>query len=108
MSWPENGENPNTNESQFIPGFSFVGEDWRTVSSQPIELKVCDLCGSPNLRKATECQVCRWHGHFSATDNQAPLEVRLLWPEPEFSEMHGWIGRLRRRFSRFWAWLIGE
>jgi fructose-1,6-bisphosphatase/inositol monophosphatase family enzyme len=37
-------------------------------------LKICDLCGAPNLMENAECNVCGWRGHFSAE----PAKVRSV------------------------------
>lgn len=44
------------------------------VTMREVNLKICDLCGAPNLMESTECHVCGWRGHFS-TD---PTKVRSV------------------------------
>lgn len=39
-----------------------------------VRLKICDLCGAPNLLENTECHVCGWRGHFSTE----PSKVRSV------------------------------
>lgn len=39
-----------------------------------VRLKICDLCGAPNLMENTECHVCGWRGHFSTE----PAKVRSV------------------------------
>lgn len=39
-----------------------------------VRLKICDLCGAPNLMENAECHVCGWSGHF----NVEPTKVRSV------------------------------
>lgn len=39
------------------------------------EFKVCQLCGTLNVRQNCECFVCRWHGEFDT--NSALVEIKL-------------------------------
>ena len=55
--------------------------DWKSTSKMsdrhvsPEDLKVCDLCGTLNHNKNSECFTCGWHGHFQSD----PDMVRLAW-----------------------------
>lgn len=72
-------------------------------------LKICDLCGAPNLMENTECHVCGWRGHFStdpATVRSA-IEAarRLQWRER--ARLDNPLLLLRWHLEEVWARLWG-
>ncbi|MGC8784204.1 MAG: hypothetical protein ACP5RN_07440 [Armatimonadota bacterium] len=70
-----------------------------------VRLKICDLCGAPNLMENTECHVCGWRGHFSAE----PAVVRSVIEVARKLQMHGGakqdsrLRSLRLWFGEAWA-----
>ncbi|GBC96650.1 hypothetical protein HRbin16_02457 [bacterium HR16] len=85
-----------------------------------VRLKICDLCGAPNLMENTECHVCGWRGHFStepatvrsvievarklqmheAARQDSGLRSLRLWFVEAWARFQGWFYR-RRRSHRF-------
>jgi hypothetical protein len=111
MSWidyRDAGDDPGGDEIPFVPGYLCTGDDVRIISTHPLELKVCDCCGSPNLQESRECVICRWRGHFSGIETHDPLALRETWPVEETSSSPAWIRGLKRSASRFWDWLLGR
>ncbi len=49
-----------------------------------VRLKICDLCGAPNLMENTECHVCGWRGHFSTE----PEKVRTVIETARKLQLH--------------------
>ncbi|GIV16356.1 MAG: hypothetical protein KatS3mg022_1791 [Armatimonadota bacterium] len=72
-----------------------------------VRLKICDLCGAPNLMENTECHVCGWRGHFSTE----PAKVRSVIEAARKLQMHETARRnsplclLRSWFSGVWTQL---
>lgn len=67
-----------------------------------VRLKICDLCGAPNLMENTECHVCGWRGHFSTE----PTKVRSVIEVARKLQMHETAQRVSRPCSlRLW---LGE
>jgi len=72
-----------------------------------VRLKICDLCGAPNLMENTECHVCGWRGHFSTE----PAKVRSVIEAARKLQMHEAARRdsrlrsLRLWFAEVWAHL---
>ncbi len=84
-----------------------------------VRLKICDLCGAPNLMENTECHVCGWRGHFSTdpakvrsvieaarrlqvqerTRERTPLRQLVWWAEEIWYRLQNWYRR-RRRYYR--------
>lgn len=69
-----------------------------------LRLKICDLCGAPNLLENTECHVCGWRGHFSTE----PTKVRSVIEVARKLQYHHTKRRdhlLRRLWKRLvWTW----
>lgn len=69
-----------------------------------VRLKICDLCGAPNLMENTECHVCGWRGHFSTE----PTKVRSVIEAARRLQMRGspmnnLLRQLRWRLEETWA-----
>lgn len=83
-------------------------------------LKICDLCGAPNLMENQECHVCGWRGHFRTDPASVraaleaarrmqrwsaspPVSLRFAWRQrlvEAWSHLQDWYRR-RRRSWRF-------
>ncbi len=70
-----------------------------------VRLKICELCGAPNLMENTECHVCGWRGRF----NTEPSTVRSVIEAARKLQMHettrqdSCLRSLRLWFGEAWA-----
>lgn len=73
-------------------------------------LKICDLCGAPNLMENVECHVCGWRGHFSTDPAkvrsviEAARRLQLHYTSRENSLLCLLRWRLQEAWYRFQIW----
>jgi len=68
-------------------------------------LKICDLCGAPNLAENTECTVCGWRGYFSTDPSRVRSVIEIIRKLQRYSIAPAPISlrRLRSTFQELWA-----
>ncbi len=72
-----------------------------------VRLKICDLCGAPNLMENTECHVCGWRGHFSTEPAKvrSVIEVARKLQLHEATQAQSFLSSLRARAEEVWLCL---
>ncbi|GIV19697.1 MAG: hypothetical protein KatS3mg023_1448 [Armatimonadota bacterium] len=72
-----------------------------------VRLKICDLCGAPNLMENTECHVCGWRGHFSTEPSKvrSVIEVARKLQLHEAALGQSFLVSLHTRVEELWLCL---
>lgn len=69
-------------------------------------LKICDLCGAPNLMENTECHVCGWRGRFHTEPRRVRQVIQIARRLQTYMQPTEtvWHTRLREIWGRLQRW----